>query len=86
MTADSNQPISTNGANGQEILDHMKVQMLVRAYQVRGHHLAKLDPLGILQPDLDPHAKPELDYGYYGFTQQDLDREFHVGQGMLPNF
>ena len=28
-----------------EILDHMKVQLMVRAYQVRGHHLARLDPI-----------------------------------------
>lgn len=28
------------------------VQRLVRSYQVRGHHLANLDPLGILDADL----------------------------------
>ncbi|XP_061119574.1 2-oxoglutarate dehydrogenase complex component E1-like isoform X4 [Conger conger] len=27
--------------------DHLAVQSLIRAYQVRGHHIAKLDPLGI---------------------------------------
>lgn len=32
--------------------DHMKVQLLVRAYQVRGHHIAKVDPLKILNADL----------------------------------
>ena len=30
-----------------EVGDHLKVQLLVRAYQVRGHHLARLDPLDI---------------------------------------
>ncbi|XP_038641628.1 2-oxoglutarate dehydrogenase, mitochondrial-like [Scyliorhinus canicula] len=27
--------------------DHLAVQSLIRAYQVRGHHVSKLDPLGI---------------------------------------
>ncbi|KAI3644982.1 hypothetical protein MP228_011146 [Amoeboaphelidium protococcarum] len=69
-----------------EILDHMKVQLMVRAYQVRGHHLAKLDPLGILEPDLESSHPPELEYQYYGFTDQDLDRTFHLGQGVLPHY
>lgn len=30
-----------------EILDTMKVQLIVRAFQVRGHQQANLDPLGI---------------------------------------
>ena len=30
-----------------DVTDHLKVQLLVRAYQVRGHHKAKIDPLGI---------------------------------------
>ncbi|XP_042200466.1 2-oxoglutarate dehydrogenase, mitochondrial isoform X2 [Callorhinchus milii] len=33
--------------------DHLAVQSLIRAYQVRGHHIAKLDPLGINLVDFD---------------------------------
>ncbi|CAB1332360.1 unnamed protein product, partial [Coregonus sp. 'balchen'] len=33
--------------------DHLAVQSLVRAYQVRGHHIAKLDPLDISVVDFD---------------------------------
>ncbi|XP_034617485.1 2-oxoglutarate dehydrogenase, mitochondrial isoform X5 [Trachemys scripta elegans] len=33
--------------------DHLAVQSLIRAYQIRGHHVAQLDPLGILDADLD---------------------------------
>lgn len=76
-------PAASPNASSAEILDHMKVQLLVRAYQVRGHHLAHLDPLGISKPDLNP---PELKYTHYGFTEKDLDRVFHLGQGMLPGF
>jgi 2-oxoglutarate dehydrogenase E1 component len=75
-----------SGAPSGEILDHLKVQLLVRAYQVRGHHLASLDPLGILQPDLDEFHPPELEYSHYGFTEKDLDRVFHIGPGVLPGF
>lgn len=71
------------GVSTPEILDHMKVQLLVRAYQVRGHHLADLDPLGISKPEMNP---PEIKYTHYGFTEKDLDRVFHLGQGMMPGF
>lgn len=60
-----------------EILDHMKVQLLVRAYQIRGHQLAKLDPLEInFQKE---SQAPELTIEHYGFTEADLDRKFYLG-------
>lgn len=68
------------------ILEHMKVQLLVRAYQVRGHHRANLDPLGILHPDLDFCPAPELDPEYYGLDGSAMEREFLLGEGMLPHF
>ncbi|RIA98159.1 hypothetical protein C1645_750778 [Glomus cerebriforme] len=66
--------------------DHMKVQLLVRAYQVRGHHIAKLDPLEILNANLSSTFPKELDPKNYGFTEKDLDREFSLGPGILPAF
>ena len=47
------------------------MQLLVRAYQVRGHHVAEqpeLDPLGILDADLADVKPPELELSRYGFT------------------
>ncbi|KAM3924154.1 2-oxoglutarate dehydrogenase complex component E1 isoform 3-T3 [Leptodactylus fuscus] len=38
---------------GKLVEDHLAVQSLIRAYQIRGHHVAQLDPLGILDADLD---------------------------------
>ncbi|KAI9105905.1 thiamine diphosphate-binding protein [Phlyctochytrium arcticum] len=67
-----------------EIMDHMKVQLLVRAYQIRGHHLANLDPLEITGSD-EEHA-PELSHKHYGFSDADLDRKFYLGSGILPAF
>jgi 2-oxoglutarate dehydrogenase E1 component len=48
--------------------------------------LGSLDPLGINRTDLDDFHPPELEYGHYGFTESDMDRTFHIGQGMLPGF
>ena len=70
----------------QDLSDHLKVQLLVRAYQVRGHHIANLDPLGILDPDLSPDRPIELELSHYGFTDKDLDKEFSLGPGILPHF
>jgi len=56
------------------IRDHLRVIMLIRAYRVRGHLAAKLDPLGIV----DGGYHPELDYRSYGFTDDDLHREFYL--------
>lgn len=59
----------------QEIEDALKLVTLIRAFQVRGHAIAKLDPL-----DLDHRPIPaELQPESYGWTAADLDREFYVG-------
>ncbi|KAK9449423.1 thiamine diphosphate-binding protein [Limtongia smithiae] len=65
-----------------EIVSHLKVQLLVRAYQVRGHLKAKLDPLGIRQATIPK----ELTLEHYNFTASDLDTEFNLGPGILPWF
>ncbi len=48
--------------------------MLIRAYRVRGHLEANLDPL-----DLKPrHKHSELDPRSYGFSDADMDREIYI--------
>ncbi len=54
----------------QAVLDSMRALMLIRAYRIRGHLVADLDPLGMR--DETPH--PELDPHAYGFTDIDFDR------------
>ena len=55
-------------------LDSVRALMLVRAYRVRGHLMADLDPLGI--EGRDPH--PELEPASYGFGPGDLDRPIFI--------
>lgn len=55
----------------------------MRAYQVRGHAIANLDPLGINSPEETPS---ELTIEHYGWTDKDLDQEFELGAGILPRF
>ncbi|KAI8329237.1 oxoglutarate dehydrogenase, E1 component [Chlamydoabsidia padenii] len=70
----------------KKVADHMKIQLLSRAYQVRGHHIAKLDPLGIQFADREHTSPPELQHTYYGFKDTDLDRHFTIGPGILPTY
>ncbi len=54
--------------------DSVRALTMVRAYRVRGHMEADLDPLG-LKP-IKPHA--DLDPATYGFTEADMDRPIYV--------
>ena len=58
----------------QATLDSIRALMLIRAYRVRGHLDANLDPLGLAKRE--PH--PELDPRTYGFTEADMDREIFI--------
>ena len=58
----------------QAALDSIRALTLIRAYRVRGHLEADLDPLGLEQR----RRQPELDYRDYGFTETDLDRHIFI--------
>ncbi|MEL6587772.1 MAG: thiamine pyrophosphate-dependent enzyme, partial [Pseudomonadota bacterium] len=58
----------------RSVLDSIRALMLIRAYRIRGHLAAKLDPLGMRSQD--PH--PELEPKSYGFTDADLDRPIFI--------
>ncbi|EJU03084.1 oxoglutarate dehydrogenase [Dacryopinax primogenitus] len=77
---------SLHFSGGTEVSDHLKVQLLVRAYQVRGHHIANLDPLGINDADLDDAIPVELTIEHYGWSERDLDKVIHLGPSLLPRF
>jgi 2-oxoglutarate dehydrogenase E1 component len=58
----------------QATRDSVRALMLIRAYRMRGHYHAKLDPLGIEGPKSDE----ELDPRSYGFTDADFDRKIFL--------
>jgi 2-oxoglutarate dehydrogenase E1 component len=58
----------------QATRDSIRALMLIRAYRMRGHFHANLDPLG-LEP---PKDHEELDPRSYGFTDADLDRKIFL--------
>jgi 2-oxoglutarate dehydrogenase E1 component len=53
--------------------DSIRALMMIRAYRVRGHLIANLDPLRL---EGERHH-PELDPGSYGFSEADYDRPIY---------
>ena len=58
----------------QAVLDSIRALMIIRAYRIRGHLVADLDPLGMQSQS--PH--PELDPRSYGFSEADMDRPIFI--------
>ena len=56
------------------VLDSIRALMIIRAYRIRGHLAADLDPLGMQ----DRSNHPELDPKSYGFTEADMDRPIFI--------
>ena len=56
------------------VLDSIRAIMIIRAYRIRGHLAADLDPLGMT----DRNTQPELDPKSYGFTDADMDRPIFI--------
>ena len=63
---------SGNGHAANTNIDAASLQdrliQLVRAYRVRGHLVASVDPLGLPRP-----PQPELFPAFFGFTDKDMD-------------
>ncbi len=54
--------------------DSVRAIMLIRAYRIRGHLIANLDPLSIQKKDEHSELKPES----YGFTKKDYNRKIFL--------
>lgn len=74
----SSGPSAAQGVTEAQLLqatrDSVRALMLIRAYRMRGHLHANLDPLGI-DP---PKTHEELDPRSYGFTEADFDRKIFI--------
>ena len=58
----------------EKVIDSLRALMIIRAFRIRGHLKAKLDPLEI--NSLSYH--PELDPKNYGFSEEDMEREIYI--------
>lgn len=56
------------------IRDSLRALMLIRAYRVRGHLIANLDPLGLVQKTDHPELLPQT----YGFTPETMNNRVYV--------
>ena len=54
--------------------DSVRAIMLIRAYRIRGHLIANLDPLSIQKQDEHPELKPES----YDFKKSDYERKIFL--------
>ena len=58
----------------QAARDSVRALMMIRAYRMRGHFHANLDPLGLERAG----DEAELDPASYGFSEADLDRKIFI--------
>ncbi len=58
----------------QATQDSVRAIMLIRAYRIRGHLIANLDPLSLQKKQEHPELKPET----YGFKQKDYSRKIFL--------
>ena len=60
----------------QSTKDSVRAIMMIRAYRIRGHLQADLDPLGLIKKENCPELLPET----YGFTENDLDKKIFLDE------
>ncbi|XP_042905193.1 2-oxoglutarate dehydrogenase complex component E1 isoform X2 [Parasteatoda tepidariorum] len=66
------------------IEDHLSVQAIIRSYQVRGHLVSKLDPLGITSANIQSPfsegspSSPQVVLRSYQLEEKDMDRHFKL--------
>ena len=78
---DENKKINNKVINSQKfdiktsVLDSIRALMFIRAYRVRGHLAANLDPLSSTETKtLDPALDPKT----YGFNSEDMNRQIYL--------
>ena len=65
----TNLPLTQDSAKNS-----IRAIMLIRAYRIRGHLTANLDPLGLMTKEEHPELQPET----YGFTKSDLNKKIFL--------
>ncbi|MEM0985006.1 MAG: 2-oxoglutarate dehydrogenase E1 component [Pseudomonadota bacterium] len=70
----SRSPAATEDEVHRAVHDSIKAIMMIRAYRIRGHLAAELDPLGMEHIGEMPELAPET----YGFGPEDQDRPIYI--------
>jgi len=70
FTAFNSDEVTTRSAT----LDSIRAIMMIRAYRIRGHLKANLDPLGLVKQNEHTELKSET----YGFNSEDMDRQIFL--------
>ena len=63
-------------------LDSIRAIMMIRAYRIRGHLAADLDPLRLTPIPIQPELEPST----YGFTEADMDRPIFLDNVLGLNY
>ena len=71
---DSQEQLTELTSIKQASTDSVRAIMLIRAYRIRGHLIANLDPLNLQKKDEHPELKPET----YGFKKKDFNRKIFL--------
>ena len=62
------------GTSKNATLDSIRAIMMIRAYRIRGHLKANLDPLGLIEKIEHAELQPET----YGFKAEDMERQIFL--------
>jgi 2-oxoglutarate dehydrogenase E1 component len=73
LTAIAAPAVASADARGA-VVDTVRAIQMIRAYRVRGHLEADLDPLKLSDPKPHPELHPES----YGFKPEDMDRPIYI--------
>ena len=70
----TDEEITEINSTKQASTDSVRAIMLIRAYRIRGHLIANLDPLRLQTKEEHPELKPET----YGFEKKDYNRKIFL--------
>ena len=68
-------PVATSSVSSEHEKKQVRVLRMINAYRVRGHQIAKIDPLGLMQRE----DVPDLDLRFHELSEADYDTVFQLG-------
>lgn len=69
------QPVEMSSVSSEHEKKQVRVLRMINAFRVRGHQIAKIDPLGLMQRE----DVPDLDLRFHELSEADFDTTFQLG-------